>query len=108
MNAVTKAHNMKTYTNQAEKLHCQANEIKHTVHCPLHTSCYKTMMDQQALISQARKIENAARDISMLFKEIAAFRLTISSLMLLRKVIISGKMEKLCFVLISFLKWLNN
>ena len=50
--AVTKAHNMKTYTNQADELHRQANEIKHPVDYPYppYTSCYETMMEQQQLL----------------------------------------------------------
>ena len=45
---VTKAHNMESYTNQADELHRQTNEIKHP---PSYTSCYETMMEQQQLLS---------------------------------------------------------
>ena len=58
--AVTKAHNMEAYTNQADELHRQANKIKHP---PPYTSCYETMMEQEQLLSQAREMESAARDI---------------------------------------------
>ena len=65
---------METYTNQADELHRQANEIKHPVDYSPYTSCYKTMMEQQQLLSQSREIESAARDIRTQFNEIAASR----------------------------------
>ena len=50
MDEVTKAHNRETYTNQADELRRQANQIKHPVNCRPYTSCYETM-EQKALIS---------------------------------------------------------
>ena len=88
---------METYTNQADKLHRQGNEIKHPVDYPPYTSCYETMMEQQQLISQAREMKNAARDIRTQFKEIVASGLTNPSSALLRKAIINVKNGKIMF-----------
>ena len=98
--AVSKAHNMESYTNQADELHRQANEIKHP---PSYTSCYETMMEQQQLLSQAREMDGAATQ----FKEIAASGLTIPSLTLLRKAIISVKNEKIMFCIDQLSKVVN-
>ena len=43
MYRVSKAYNMKSYTNQADELHRQANKIKHPVDYPLYT--YKLLRD---------------------------------------------------------------
>ena len=99
--AVPKAHNMETYTYQADELHRQANEIKHP---PFYTSCYEKMMDQKQLLSQAREMESAARTQ---FKEIAASRLTIASSTLLRKFVISVKNGKLMFFIDQLSKVMN-
>ena len=88
---------METYTNQADELHRQPNKIKHPVDYPPYTSRYETMMEQQQLLSQAREMETAARDIRTQFKEIAASGLTIPSSILLRKAIISVKNGKIMF-----------
>ena len=89
---------METYTNQADELHRQANEIKHPVDYSPYTSCYETMMEQQQqLLSQAREMESAARDIRTQFKEITSSGLTIPFSTLLRKAIISMKNGKIMF-----------
>ena len=95
---------MESYTNQADELHPQANEIKHP---PSHTSCYETMMEQQQLLSQAREMESVARDIRKQMKEIAASGLTIPSSTLLRKVIISVKNGKVMFCINQLSKVVN-
>ena len=74
-----KAHNMESYTNQADELRRQANKIKHPVDYPPYTSCYETMMEQQQLLSQAREMESAAKDIQTQVKENTASGLTIPS-----------------------------
>ena len=58
---------METYTNQADELHRQANEIKHPVDYLPYTRCYETMMEQQQLLAQAREMESAARYIRTQF-----------------------------------------
>ena len=85
---------MESYTNQEDELHCQANEIKHPVDYPPYTSCYEIMME---LLSQAREMESAVRDIRTQVKEIAASGMTIPSSTFLRKAIISVKNGKVMF-----------
>ena len=95
---------MESYTNQADELHRQANEIKHP---SPYTSCYETMMKKQQLLLQAREIESEARDIRTQFKEIAASGLTIPSLTLFRKAIISVKNGKIMFCIDQLSKVVN-
>ena len=95
---------MESYTNQADKFHRQANEIKHP---PSYTSCYKTMIEQQQLLSQAREMESVARDIRTQMKETAASGLTIPSSTLLRKAIISVKNGKVMFCIEQLSKVVN-
>ena len=98
---------MESYTNQADKLHRQANEIKHPIDYPPYTSCYETMMEQQQLLSQARQTESAAIDNRTQLKEIAASGLTIPSSTLLRKAIISVKNGKVMFCINQLSKVVN-
>ena len=98
---------MESYTNQADELHRQANEIKHPIDYLPYTSCYETMMEQQQLLSQAREMESAARDIRTQMKEIAASGLTIPSSTLLRKAIISVKNGKVMFCIDQLSKVVN-
>ena len=98
---------MESYTNQADELHRQANEIKHPIDYPPYTSCYETMMEQQQLLLQAREMESAARDIRTQMKEIAASGLTIASSTLLRKAIISVKNGKVMFCIDQLSKVVN-
>ena len=65
------------------------------------------MMKQQRLLSQAKEMESATRDIRTQFKEIAAFGLTIPSLTLLRKAIISVKNGKIMFCIDQLSKVVN-
>ena len=95
---------MESYTNQADELHRQANEIKHP---SSYTSCYETMIEQQQLLSQAREMESAARDMRTQMKEIAASGLTIPSPTLLRKAIISVKNGKVMFCIEQLSKVVN-
>ena len=102
--AVMKAHNMETCTNQADELYRQANEIKHP---PPYTSRYETMMEQQQLLSQAREMESATKDIKTQLKKVAASGLTIPSSTLLRKAINSEKNEKIMFCMDQLSKVVN-
>ena len=65
------------------------------------------MMEQQQLLSQAREMESAARDIRTQIKEIAASRLTIPSSTLRRKAIISVKNGKVMFCMEQLSKVVN-
>ena len=65
------------------------------------------MMKQQQLLSQAREMESAARDIQMQMKEIAASGLTIPSSTVLRKAIISVKNGKVIFYIEQLSKVVN-
>ena len=91
----------------SNELHRQANEIKHPIDYPPYTSCYQTMMEQQQLLSQAKEMESAARDIRTQMKEIAASGLTIPSSTLLRKAVISVKNGKVMFCIDQLSKAVN-
>ena len=54
---------MQSYTSAADDLYRQAEEIKHPEYFPSYTSCYKTLLEQEDLFSQAREMESAAREI---------------------------------------------
>ena len=64
-------------------------------------------MKQQQLLSQAREMESATRDIRTQLKNVAASGLTIPSSTLLRKAIISVKNEKIMFCMDQLSKVVN-
>ena len=90
---IVKAHKMETYTNQADDLHRQANEIECPVYIPPYTSCYEALRANYKLVQQAQEMENAARDIRKQF-HIAASGLSVPSSTSLRKAVISVKRGK--------------
>ena len=83
--------------SQADDLHRQANEVECLVHIPPYTSCYEALWANYELVQQAREMESAARDIRKQFQEIAASGLSIPSLTLLRKAVLSVKRGKVMF-----------
>ena len=97
---------METYTSQADDLYQEANEIEYPDYVPPYTSCYESLLEFEEIITRAREMESAARDIRKKFQEIAASGLTIPTSSLLRKAIISVKEVKSCFRWINLFKWL--
>ena len=88
---------METYTSQADDLYQEANEIEYPDYVPPYTNCYESLLEFEEIITRAREMESAARDIRKKFQEIAASGLTIPTLSLLRKAIISVKRGKVMF-----------
>ena len=95
--AFAKPHIMETYTSQADDLYQEANEIEYPDYVPPYTSCYESLLEFEEIITRAREMESAARDIRKKFQEIAASGLTIPTSSLLRKAIISVKRGKVMF-----------
>ena len=95
--AFAKPHIMETYTSQADDLYQEANEIEYPDYIPLYTSCYESLLEVEEIITRARKMESAARDIRKKFQEIATSGLPIPSSSLLIKAIISVKRGKVMF-----------
>ena len=54
---------METYTSQAEDLYQEANEIEYPDYVPPYTSCYESLLEFEEIITRAREMESAARDI---------------------------------------------
>ena len=77
----------------------EANEIKYPDYIPPYTSCYKSLLEFEEIITRAREMESAARDIRKKFQKIATSGLPIPSLSLLRKAIISVKRGKVMFLM---------
>ena len=61
--AFAKPHIVETYTNQADDLYQEANEIEYPDYNPSYTSCYKSLLEFEEIIAKAREMESAARDI---------------------------------------------
>ena len=89
---------METCTSQADNLYQEANKIEYPDYIPPYTSCYKSLPEFEEIITKARKMESAARDIRKKFQEIAASGLPIPSSSLLRKAIISIKTQVKIFL----------
>ena len=54
---------METYTSQADDLYQEANEIEYPDYVPPYTSCYESLLEFEEIITRAREMESAARDI---------------------------------------------
>jgi len=94
---------MQSFTNLADKLYQQADEIKLPDYIPPYTSCYETLLEQEAVICRAREIESSARDIQKQFQAIAESGFPLPTSSFLRKAIISVKKKSLCFPPSNFL-----
>ena len=95
--AFAKPHIMETYTSQADDLYQEANKIEYPDYIPPYTSRYERLLEFEEIITRAREMESAARDIRKKFQEIATSGLPIPSSSLLRKAIISVKRGKVMF-----------
>ena len=92
---------METYTSQADNFYQKANEIKYPDYIPPYISCYKILLEFEEIITKAREMESAARDIRKKFQEIAATGIRIPYSSILRKAIISVKRCKVMQLLVS-------
>ena len=86
---------MESFTTKADKLYKEASEIELPVYIPPYTSCYETLY-QEELIEEARKMEQAARDIRKQFHEIINSGFLLSESTSPRKAVLSVKRGKLC------------
>ena len=88
---------MESFTTKADDLYKEASEIEFPVYIPPYTSCYDTIYPEEELIEEARRMEQAARDILKQFHEIANSGFLLPDSTLLRKAVVSIKREKLSF-----------
>ena len=68
--AFAKPHIMETYTSQADDVYQQANEIEYPNYIPPYTTCYESLLEFEEIITKAREMESAARDIRKKFQEL--------------------------------------
>ena len=87
---------METYTSQADDLYQEANEIEYPDYIPPYTSCYESLLEFEEIITRAREMESATRDIRKKFQKIAASGLSIPTSSLLRKANSGEHNEKCC------------
>ena len=88
---------MESFTTKADDLYKEASEIELPVYIPPYTSCYETLYQEEELIEEARRMEQAARDIRKRFHEIANSGFLLPDSTLLRKAVVSVKRGKLSF-----------
>ena len=88
---------MQSYTNRADDLYLEDENVKLPDCIPLFTSYYEILYQQEELIERARTMEDSARQIRHQFQTIAdsGFPLPISTL--LRKAVVSVKKGKFMF-----------
>ena len=86
---------MESFTTKADKLYKKASETELPVYIPPYTSCYETLY-QEELIEEARKMEQASRDIRKQFHEITNSGFLLSESTSPRKAVLSVKRGKLC------------
>ena len=92
-----KLHIVEIHTSQADDPYQEANKIEYPDYIPPYTSCYESLLEFEEIITRARKMESAARNIRKKFQEIATSGLPIPSSSLLRKAIISVKRGNVMF-----------
>ena len=54
---------MQSYTNRADELYLEAENVQIPDYIPPFTSCYETLYQQEELIERARTMEDSARQI---------------------------------------------
>ena len=82
---------MESFTTKADDLYKEASEIELPVYISPYTSCYETLFQEEELIEEARRMEQAARDIRKQFHEIANSGFLLPDSTLLRKAVVSVK-----------------
>ena len=69
--ALEKLEIMQSYTNRADELYLEAQNVQIPDYIPPFTSCYETLYQQEELIERARTMEDSARQIRQQFQTIA-------------------------------------
>ena len=62
---------MESFTTKVDNLYKEASEIELPVYSPPYTSCHETLYQEEELIEEAQRMEQAAREIRKQFHEIA-------------------------------------
>ena len=88
---------MQSYTNRADELYLEAENVKIRGYIPPFTRCYETLYQQEELIEHARTMEDSARQIHHQFQTIADSGFPLPTSTLLRKAVVSVKKGKLMF-----------
>ena len=95
--ALEKLEIMQSYTNRADELYLEAQNVQIPDYIPPFTSCYETLYQQEELIERARTMEDSARQIRQQFQTIADSGFPLPTLTLLRKAVVSVKKGKFMF-----------
>ena len=88
---------MQSYTNRADELYLEAENVKLADYVSPFTSCYKTLYQQEELIKRARTMEDSARQIRHQFQTIAGSGFPLPTSTMLRIAIVLVKKGKLMF-----------
>ena len=94
--ALEKLEIRQSYTNRADKVYLEAENVQIPDYIPLFTSCYETLYQQEELIERARTMKDLARQIRHQFQTIADSGLPLPTSTLLRKAVVSVKKKSLC------------
>ena len=85
------------YTNRAEELYLEAENVKLPNYIPPFTSCYETLYLQKELIQRAGAMEDSAKSIRHQFQANANSRFPFPTSTFLRKAVVLVKKGKLMF-----------
>ena len=88
---------MESFTTKADDLYKEASEIELPIYIAPYTSCYETLFQEEELIEEPRRMEQAARVIRKQFHEIANSGILLPNSTLLRKAVVRVKRGKLSF-----------
>ena len=80
---------MQSFTNKADELYLEAENVRLPDYIPPFTSCYETLFQQEELIERARTMEDLARQIRQQFQAIADSGFPVPTSTLLRKAVVS-------------------
>ena len=95
--ALEKLEIMQSYTNKADELYLEAENVQIPDYIPPFTSCCETLYQQEELIERARTMEDSARQIRHQFQTIADSGFPLPTSTLLRKVVVLVKKGKFMF-----------
>ena len=95
--ALKKLEIMQSYTNRADELYLEAENVQIPDFIPPFTSCYETLYKQEELIERARTMEDSVRQIRHQFLTIADSGFPLPNSTLLRKAVVSVKKGKFIF-----------
>ena len=84
---------MQSYTNRADELYLEAENVKLPDYNHLFTSCYKTLYQQEKLIKHAKTMEDSATQIRHRFRVFAYSGFSLPTSTLLRKAVVSIKKQ---------------